>query len=281
MAQSQIFNQIEAYATEMQLRWLDLLAMQIENYEEDGNLWKDVVAEYVFPKFPFQVPHLADIHTKLTKLIPEIFEKAVEALQFTFDVNFVLYVGLEVGAGWATIFRAKRAVLHGLENIVDCGWFSEHALGALTAHEIGHLVHQEWRDQQQLPNKATNDLPYWDLYEEGFAMRAEHKIMGTESFHEAEGQENWLEWCRKNRNWLAKEYLDSVGDKDKIRRFFGSWFNIQGQKQTGYFLGHEILKEWETEMEQNLKEIACMPMETIDERIKETLMMLSSIENEN
>ncbi len=148
IAQTPISNQIEVYAAEMQSRWPDLLTMQIENYEEDGNFWKDVVAEYVFPKLPSQIPHMAEIHTKLTNLIPEIFNKAVEALHFTFDINFVIYVGLGVGAGWATKFRTKRAVLHGLENIVDCGWFSEHTLGAITAHEIGHLVHQEWRDQQ-------------------------------------------------------------------------------------------------------------------------------------
>ncbi|MHA1612976.1 MAG: hypothetical protein ACTSYU_13040, partial [Promethearchaeota archaeon] len=127
-----------------------------------------------------------------------------------------------------------------------------------------------------LPNKATNDLPYWDLYEEGFAMRAEHKIMGLESFHEAEGQTNWLTWCRENRNWLAKEYLASVGDKKLIRRFFGSWYDIKGQKQTGYFLGHEILKDWETN--QDFKEIACLSMESIDERIHETLMAWANLE---
>jgi hypothetical protein len=27
-----------------------------------------------------------------------------------------------------------------------------------------------------------------------------------------------------------------------VRPFFGSWYDLQGYKQTGYFLGHELVK---------------------------------------
>lgn len=265
-------DQIRAYEDHFQTTWPELWQMQTENYEEEGESWEKVAAEYVFPKFPQQIPLMPEIHQKLQNNIPWVFIKAVEEMHFTFDINFVLYVGLGVGAGWATKYHSKRAVLQGLENIVDCGWFSDEALAALTAHEIGHLVHQEWRDQAHLPNlpdPTTNNPALWDLYEEGFAMRAEHKIMGKESFHESEGQDNWVEWCHANKQWLAQQYLAHLNDKEELKRFFGSWFEIEGKKQTGYFLGHEMLKEWEITIP--FKEIALLTMDEIDERVLTTL----------
>ncbi|MCF2141731.1 MAG: hypothetical protein K9W44_16890 [Candidatus Lokiarchaeota archaeon] len=266
-----IQKQISTFAEIFEHKNPELWHMQIDCYKEDGWDWKKIAETQVFPKFPHAVPKMRPIFEKLNNIIPWIFIKAVQKMQFSFDVNFVLYVGIGCGAGWATKFNKKRAVLMGLENIIDCGWHSNETLAGLIAHELGHLVHQEWRDQVNLPNKVQGDDAFWNLYEEGFAMRAEHKIMNSESFHEAEGKENWISWCYSHRNWLAKEYLRSLRNDEKIRRFFGSWFEVQGYKQTGYFLGHEILKEWEIQDKLSFKEIALLPLDEINNRVRQTL----------
>ena len=46
-----------------------------------------------------------------------------------------------------------------------------------------------------------------------------------------------------------------------IRPFFGSWFEIRGRKQCGYFLGHELVGQLETSM--SLKEVALLDSEGV------------------
>ena len=53
---------------------------------------------------------------------------------------------------------------------------------------------------------------------------------------------DWLDWCQKNRAWLAAEFLRVVDQGQSVRPFFGSWYDVRGHKQTGYFLGHEVVK---------------------------------------
>ena len=62
-----------------------------------------------------------------------------------------------------------------------------------------------------------------------------------------------------------------------LRNFFGSWFDIDGKKQTGYYLGHEIVKSWEKE--EDFKKIAIMNMKEIDEKVKKSLEVFSSNKN--
>jgi len=78
------------------------------------------------------------------------------------------------------------------------------------------------------------------LYEEGFAMRCEQKIIEKESWHQQMGQENWVKWCKSHLSYLAQKFLDEYNNdnKEMLRNFFGSWFDIKGKKQTGYYLGH-------------------------------------------
>ncbi|MHA1775586.1 MAG: hypothetical protein ACTSWC_02360 [Promethearchaeota archaeon] len=264
-----ISEQVKKYKAVFQKLYPELWQMQVDCYAEDDFDWKEAALKHVFPKYADSVPFMQPLIEKLSNIIPWIFSQAVLTFQFKFDIIFVLYVGLGCGAGWATRYRDQPAVLMGIENIIECGWHSENSLAGLIAHEVGHLVHQEWRNQSQLPNKPVGNDSYWNLYEEGFAMRAEHKILNRESFHEAEGQDNWVEWCHQHRNWLAKEYLNAVEDKEKIRKFFGSWYDIKGYKQTGYFLGHEILKDWESSM--SFREIALLPLEEINIKVKQHL----------
>jgi hypothetical protein len=51
--------------------------------------------------------------------------------------------------------------------------------------------------------------------------------------------------------------------KTSIREFFGSWFEFQGKRQIGYFLGHEFIRWLQRERGLGLQEIARLPLEEI------------------
>ncbi|MHA1746477.1 MAG: hypothetical protein ACTSWW_10785 [Promethearchaeota archaeon] len=244
----------------------ELCAMLITNYEEDGEDWQKIATQHVFPKFPEAVPQMIEIHANLLKVLNPIWKEAKMQFNLSFDIKFILYVGIGVGAGWAVQFQDTQAVLFGLENIVECGWKDENTLAALTAHEIGHLIHQNWRSKAKLPVLGTS--PFWQLYEEGFAMRLEHKIMGKNSWHEQTGQKaGWLEWCSSHKAWLAEKFLAQVQSSSKkvIQDFFGSWFKIEGYTQTGYYLGHEIIIELEKDY--TLLGIANLSLSQVDSEV--------------
>ncbi len=72
---------------------------------------------------------------------------------------------------------------------------------------------------------------------------------------------NWLSWCKQNKSWLAKTFLEKLEKHESVREFFGSWFNIQGKTQTGYFLGHAFVCELEKTY--SLREIALLDVENV------------------
>ena len=178
----------------------------------------------------------------LLRIVEPTYGFARERLGLEFDVAFVIYVGIGVGAGWATRFEETPACLFGLENIAELGWLDEGTLSALTAHELGHLTHEEWRTQAGL---AGGDGLLWTLYSEGLAMRMEHRVMGRETWHEQTGQVGWLAFCQNTKARLARLFLSRLSKDGNVADFFGSWYKVEGFSQTGYYLGHEVIKELE------------------------------------
>jgi hypothetical protein len=71
----------------------------------------------------------------------------------------------------------------------------------------------------------------------------------------------WLNWCKKHKHRLAKEFLNRIKRQEQAKEFFGSWFSIRGKKQTGYFLGHEFIRALEKAM--CLKEVALLKAEDV------------------
>jgi len=273
MENTDIENQIEIWNTKYMNKWPDLLKLQIESYQNDGEDWKKIAKEHVFPKLKPSYIHMKQVKNELKKAIDFVAPRALQKFELDFQLNFVIYVGIGVGAGWAAEFRRNPAVLYGLENIIECGWNTLDSLIPLTAHEIGHLIHFHWRKERNLPIESKS--PFWQLYEEGFAMCCEHKIMEEESWHQQMGQENWVQWCKSHLPYLAQKFLDEFNNdnKEMLRNFFGSWFDIEGKKQTGYYLGHEIIKFWEKE--EDFKDIALMNMKKIDQKVKFSLEKIS------
>ncbi|MCP4599296.1 MAG: hypothetical protein GY847_01955 [Proteobacteria bacterium] len=65
-----------------------------------------------------------------------------------------------------------------------------------------------------------------------------------------------MSWCQENRDWLAREFLSATDETESVRRFFGSWYEIEGKSQSGYYLGCKVVERLQREM--GLKEIALM-----------------------
>ena len=235
-----IARQIDAWASRQKAKWPDLLQMQIEDYASQGVDWKEIAATRVFPRIPHAVPGMREAHARLHHVLLPAYEAVARALDHHFPVTFVIHVGIGCGAGWATQFRGKPAVLFGLENLVDSGVLSEDAIQGLVTHELGHVVHDLWRLEA---GKQDGDGPWWQLYREGFAQHCEVWI--RDARHQGLGQDgsDGLEWCRQNRSWLAAEFLRRTDAGEEVRDFFGSWYEIHGRSETGYFLGHEVIAE--------------------------------------
>ena len=149
-------------------------------------------------------------------------------------------MGIGCGAGWVTKYAGEHAILFGLENVAGEGWTKPVTPNRFVAHELGHVAHFRRREQAQLTRGSG---PLWQLYTEGFAQWCEHLMLGRPTWHmQDEEEEDWLGWCQENRGWLAAEFLRRVNEGKGVRPFFGSWYDLHGYKQTGYFLGHELVK---------------------------------------
>ncbi|MBN2393831.1 MAG: hypothetical protein JXR84_24070 [Anaerolineae bacterium] len=245
--------QIEGWASDYMAQWPELLEKQINSYAEDGDDWRDVAREHVVPFWAERLPSMQRAHENLLRVCVPVYQRARAALGFEQALSFVIYVGVGCGAGWATTYQDGSAILFGLENIAEEGWDDVAALSGMIAHEIGHLWHFEQRAQAGL---APGKGPWWDLYTEGVAQRCEHVVAGQESWHMTAKVADWVQWCEQEKSWLAREFLRVVGAGDDIRPFFGSWFSIRGYKQTGYFLGCDVIRRLEAQ--KTLQEIALL-----------------------
>ncbi len=237
-------TQIDAWAAEYMSLWPELLARQIEDYSSQNPQWRQIARQRVFPYLAERLPTMRQAHQNLLELCESIYSRAQQVLAFESNAIVVIYVGIGCGAGWATTFRGLPAILFGLENIAESGWSDREAIMGLVAHEIGHLVHHQWRAQH---GKRIGSGPWWQLYEEGFARHSESLILDSGRWHQAggEGDDDWLEWCQGHKGRLAAEFVRTVNDGKPVSPFFGSWCEIYGKRHTGYFLGYTALKELE------------------------------------
>ena len=257
-------EQIEGWANDYMSSWPELLEKQIADYAEQNLDWKEIAREKVFPYICERLPAMQEARENLVALCPTIYFKAQETLGFEETISFVIYVGIGCGAGWVTPYDTKPAILFGLENIAESGWSTVEAIKGLIAHETGHVVHFHWREENEL---TLGDDEWWQLYSEGFAQRCESLLNGANSWHEETTNAGWLEWCRNHKSWLANEFLMTVAAGQPVNRFFGSWHEIESKKQTGYYLGHEVVRELEKEY--SLKAIALL--DDIPTYLKRTL----------
>lgn len=244
-AQTQpLVGQIEAWSVHYISQWPELRQKLIECYAEEGEDWRAIARGHVFPFLSERLPTMHTAHSNLLSLCADLYKRCQQALGFDSDLVCVIYVGIGCGAGWATTYGGDPAILFGLENIAEEGWQEQETLAGLMAHELGHLVHFHWRARAGLAQAGMTDGegPWWQLYTEGFAQWCEHLIQAKSWHMQKSADDAWQKWCRANLSWLAAEFLRRVDAGQDIRPFFGSWHDLRGYKQTGYFLGHELVK---------------------------------------
>lgn len=249
-------TKVDIWENRYMSQYPELLKMQLDNYADENADWKEITKEHVFPFLEKRMPAMKHAHKNILKVADKMYLKSKHVLDFEVNAVFIVYVGIGCGAGWVTSYQNQPAILLGLENIAECRWESLFSIEGLLSHEIGHLFH----DQMLRQNKRNvGSGPFWQLYREGFAQRCEHVIAGKETWHESRGinDNDWLQWCKENKTWLADEFIKSLKSKNKIRRFFGHWYNIEGRRQCGYYLGHELIKQFEMNGK-SLREIAIL-----------------------
>lgn len=239
--------QLDGWLGQYMAGWPELLQKQIDNYASEELDWRAVASEHVFPFLPERLPLMQTAHRHLLDICADVFSRSQQLVQFDGDLVCVLYVGIGCGAGWASTYDDKPAILFGLENIAEEGWQERTTLEGLMAHELGHLIHFEWRRRANLAQEVG---PWWQLYTEGFAQQCESLLLGRASWHmQSAPEDEWIRWCQANLGWLAAEFLGRVDRGEDIRPFFGSWFDLRGKKQTGYFLGQAIINLLQEQMD--------------------------------
>jgi hypothetical protein len=263
-------EQIRLWQTMYMRKYPELLRKQVNSYKEIAD-WQEI-AKRIFSMLPHRLNLLKRARENILDLYEPIYRKAATCLRLDFNITFVIYVGIGCGAGWATTYREQPAVLLGLENIAEEKWHTKKKLAGLLSHEIGHLAHMRWRKEWEEFKKAEED-PIFRLYSEGFAQTCEHSILERETWHMSEGKE-WLEWCERHKKWLAREFSKRLERKAPVNDFFGSWFSIQGRKQTGYFLGYGFIQELQNTC--GLREMALLDAGTVRLLVMQYLKSLSS-----
>lgn len=266
-------EQIELWRHEYLRPWPELLENQVENYVEAGADWRTVAKRRVFPTLDQKIPRMRRVRSNLRRAIPFAVRRCRTRLGMRFPVTFVLHVGVGCGAGWATTFRRDPAVLFGLENATGVHWTDSRSAVALVEHELSHLVHARWRRRAKVADPGDPGNPWWQLYEEGFATRCEFLLSEPGEYRSAGRGSDWLPWCDQHRARLAALFLRTTKARGPHRRFFGSWYDVDGHIETGYYLGSELIREWQSRS--SLKEIACWTSTEIRRRGRSALRRMA------
>ena len=236
--------QVEAWESGYMGKWPALLKKQIGQYRSEGVDWKKVAEKRIFPYLKTRLASMRLARKRLLEESVGIIHKAMGRFRVHHPVYVIIYVGIGLGAGWATIYKKSPALLFGLENIAEEGWTSKSEIRGLVSHELSHLLHSYWRGKV---GRRFGCSPLWQLYTEGFADRLEFMLQGSSRSHRAKGadEDDWPSWYSRNRRWLVKEFLKRLETDGDMKPFFGSWYTLGGHSQSGYFLGSDLIKTLE------------------------------------
>lgn len=291
-------DQIPLWSDEYMANWPELLFLQIEDYQEQGVDWLSAAQTRVFPYLAERMSSIIQAHENLVVELPRMYDLARARLGMTQDLLTVIYVGLGCGAGWVCRYKGKTTVLFGLENMAECGFTDRASIAGLASHELGRVIHRTLREATQhgaelspdgADERSDDELhdpdPLFTLYSEGFAQRCEHLIMGKETWHESKGEGDWVSWCRHNQARLALEFLRRLDQHEDLRPFFASWFDIEGRRQTGYFLAYQVIGQLEERFMElatassvtPLKLVATLSTEQVRQLVREELERIACL----
>jgi hypothetical protein len=256
-------SQITGWVNEYMSKWPFLHKIQIKQYQSEGVNWKNLTKRRIFPELQNRLPNMRLARTRLHNEIEEVVTTACATLDVRIPIVAVIYVGIGLGAGWATKYRNKPALLFGLENIAEEGWTDVEEIRGLVAHEFAHLAHYFWREKV---GKRFMSSPLWQLYCEGFADRLEVSI-GSQNNSHRDSTDRGSAWFERNKQWLADQFLAHLKNNRNFKDFFGSWYQLRGHSQTGYVLGSAIVKQLEKDF--SFQEIATI--DHVSSRMKQGL----------
>ena len=240
-------RQVALWERDYMAPWPELLAKQKEDYAVQGFDWHKVARTRIFPHMEERLERMRRLHGGLVRALPTSWSLARAKLGLRVPVQFVIHVGIGCGMGWGTRLGGRPTILFGLENAADRQGRRGDLWSGVIVHEVAHVAHDEWRRERGLDGEEDGrgrPHPLWQLYVEGFATQVEREVVGRRAFRWRTGDLRWLPWCEGHRRWLARKFLEDAKARRSVRPFFGSWYRIQGQVQTGYWLGAEVVREW-------------------------------------
>ena len=109
---------------------------------------------------------------------------------------------------------------------------------ALIFHEIGHIWHKTY---ESIGGSVRGENSLAQLYQEGLAMVCEHILCQDDGYYH-QNQNGWLDWCRKTKPKIKREYLRRVDKNISTQDFFGDWCSYKNHSDVGYYLGCEFVK---------------------------------------
>lgn len=178
-------------------------------------------------------------HDSFLKATENLGDKIYSIFLVDLDVTVILYLGLGNGAGWATNINGQKAVLIGIEKVVELGWYGESDMASLIYHELGHIYHFLFEHKNLLFTKRNKSIR--QLYREGIAMVFEQTLCGDDNFFHQDIY-GWLAWCKENEYIIKTEYLKRLKRKKSVQDFFGDWCSFIDHSDTGYYLGAVFIR---------------------------------------
>lgn len=177
----------------------------------------------------------------VAEVVEEVDAAVAQALEADVESGpvHVLLVGPLATNAFVDHLDGDVAVFHCLE------WYSgRDPARVLVAHEGTHAWHRLLVPDQP---REEEDL-LWTTFCEGLAIRVSRQIAPNQPehhhfFYGIEGFEDWLPWCRENRDRLMARFLDAVeegDDGEAFDLFFGAGF-VEGRWRVGFFLADELL----------------------------------------
>lgn len=211
----------------------------LQDYKDYNLDPKQVCEEKIFPYSKLDYDYMNQTVENIKEILSDFEQQENEFINLKeFDFTVVLYHGLHNGAGWATDYKNKPAILLGIEKIVQLGWNEQTALENLIHHELAHLIHANLRNEDLEP--YTNLVEMWinRLYIEGFATYFESK------FSKSTRRDEWVQNCLNIETELKKEYKERLlQNPERCQDFYGDWYQVFELSDTGYFLGRQFIEK--------------------------------------
>lgn len=173
-------------------------------------------------------------------LLPDIIQQVEPAVRHTLGMKpapeplHVLMVGTFSANAFVARLGGELAVFHCLE------WFTTlEPTRVLVAHEDTHAWHEA-----ALGHTPTND-PAWTAFYEGLAIQVSRTVVPDRPeddyfWYGLAGFEDWLSWCREQRDPLYQRFREALEDEDATERFFGGGF-VEERWRVGFFLADELV----------------------------------------